>query len=80
MSMPLGITIQPWMEGARAITIDEIPLDWCYRPAVKLDFRNFENGYVVTAADIEVELGRIGHRIQPLDIVLVNTSAGAKYG
>ena len=66
--------------GKRAITIDEVPLDWCYRPGVKLDFRHLEDGHVVTAAEVEAELARIGHRLAPLDIVLVNTSAGAAYG
>lgn len=66
--------------GKRAATIDEIPLDWCFRPAVKLDFRHFPDGYVATAADVEQELARIGHVLQPLDIVLVNTAAGARYG
>ena len=32
------------------------------------------------AADVEAELERIGHELEPLDIVVVNTSAGAKYG
>jgi kynurenine formamidase len=27
--------------GERALTIDEIPLDWFYRSGVKLDFRDF---------------------------------------
>jgi hypothetical protein len=36
--------------GARAITIDQVPLDWCLQPAVKLDFRHLEDGYVATAA------------------------------
>lgn len=66
--------------GQRAITIDEVPLDWCLRPGVKLDFRRFPSGYVVTAADVEAEMKRIGHTLQPLDIVLVNTAAGAAYG
>jgi kynurenine formamidase len=66
--------------GAKAWTIDEIPLDWCLRPAVKLDFRCFPDGYVATAKDVEDELARIGHVLSPLDIVVVNTSAGAKYG
>jgi kynurenine formamidase len=47
---------------------------------VKLDFRHFEDGYVVTAADVELELARIGHTLRPLDIVIVNTRAGARYG
>ncbi len=66
--------------GERASTIDEIPLDWCYRPGVKLDFRHFPDGYVVTPEDIEKELDRIGHALQALDIVLLNTSAAARYG
>jgi kynurenine formamidase len=66
--------------GERAITIDEVPLDWCFRPGVKLDFRHFENGYVATAADVEAELKRIGHELRPLEIVVVNTSAGARFG
>jgi kynurenine formamidase len=38
------------------------------------------DGQVVTAADVERELERIGYTIQPLDIVLVNTRAGSRYG
>ncbi len=67
-------------DGERAITIDEVPLDWCFNPGVKLDFRHFDDGYVVQPADIDAELKRIGHNLAPLDIVVVNTSAGARYG
>lgn len=66
--------------GERAITIDEVPLDWCFGPGVKLDFRHLPNGYVVSAAEIEAELARIGHRVQPMDIVVVNTAAGKRFG
>lgn len=67
-------------KGERAITIDEVPLDWCLRPGVKLDFRHFADGYIVQPADVETELSRIGHELQGLDIVVVNTSAGERYG
>lgn len=67
-------------KGERAITIDEVPLDWCFQPGVKLDFRHFDDGYVVTAADVEAELDRIGHRLSPLEIIVVNTAAGKRYG
>ncbi|MGE0484476.1 MAG: cyclase family protein [Gammaproteobacteria bacterium] len=66
--------------GERAITIDEVPLEWCFQPGVKLDFRHFEDGYVATAADVEAELQRIGHELKPLEIVVVNTRAGSRYG
>jgi kynurenine formamidase len=66
--------------GERAWTIDEVPLEWCFQPGVKLDFRNFPDGYVVTAADVEAELHRIGHALSPLEIVVINTRAGSRYG
>lgn len=66
--------------GARAITIDEVPLDWCLQPGVKLDFRHLEDGQVATAADVADELARIGHQLSPLEIVLVNTRAGERHG
>ena len=66
--------------GKRAITIDEVPLDWCFQPGVKLDFRHFPDGYVATAKDVEAELRRIGHTLSPLEIVVMNTSAGMAYG
>ena len=61
-------------------TIDETPLEYCFQPGVKLDFRHFEDGYLVTAEDIERELDRIDHKLKPLDIVLVNTRAGSIFG
>ena len=66
--------------GERAITIDEVPLDWCIAPGVKLDFRDKPDGYVCTADDVKRELDRIGVELKPLDIVVVNTSAGRAYG
>jgi kynurenine formamidase len=63
-----------------APTIDVAPLDLFWRPGVKLDFRHLPDGYVATAGDIAKELTRIGYRLQPFDIVLVNTAAAAAYG
>ena len=34
-----------------AIAIHDVPLEWCFQPAVKLDLRHFADGYVVTGAD-----------------------------
>jgi kynurenine formamidase len=67
-------------KGERAITIDEVPLDWCLQPGVKLDFRHFPDGYLVTTDDVEAELQRINHTLSPLEIVLINTRAGTRYG
>jgi kynurenine formamidase len=66
--------------GERAIAIDEVPLEWCFQPGVKLDFRHYPDGYVVTGKDVEAELERIGHTLRPLEIVVVNTRAGSAYG
>ena len=66
--------------GERSWTIDEVPLEWCFQPGVKLDFRHFPDGYVTTAKDVEDELKRIGHELKPLEIVVVNTRAGSRYG
>ena len=66
--------------GRRAITIDEVPLEWCLQPGVKLDFRHLPDGHVVSADEVAAELDRIGHALAPLEIVLVNTAAGAAYG
>lgn len=71
----------PTQDGGKpALTIDEVPLEWCFQAGVKLDFRHFEDGYVVTARDVEAELKRIGHDLKPLEIVLVNTAAGKALG
>ena len=66
--------------GDRAITIDEVPLEWCFQPGVKLDFRHLPDGHVVTAAEVEAELKRIDHTLSPLEIVLINTRASSRYG
>jgi len=63
-----------------ATTIDEVPLDWCFQPGVKLDFRHFNDGHVVTADEVQAELERIGHTLRPLEIVVINTRAGQRYG
>lgn len=66
--------------GDRAITIDEVPLEWCFQRGVKLDFRHFDDGYIVTPKDIQQELKRVDVTLQELDIVVINTSAGEAYG
>jgi kynurenine formamidase len=66
--------------GQRAMSIDELPLEWCFAPGVKLDFRTIPDGHVVSAAELQAELDRIGHVLQPFEIVLMNTAAGTAYG
>ncbi|MGZ5130645.1 MAG: cyclase family protein [Caldimonas sp.] len=74
-------TMDAALGGSRPSTaIDEVPLEWCFQPAVKLDFRHFADGYVVSDRDVAAELARVGHVLKPLEIVVVNTRAGQRYG
>ncbi len=66
--------------GEPSWRIDEVPLEWCFQPGVKLDFRHLPDGHVAQPAEVEAELRRIGHDLKPLEIVVVNTRAGSRYG
>ena len=66
--------------GERAWTIEEVPLDWCIRPGVKLDLRHLPDAYVATAADLQAAVAATGRNLEPFDIVVINTAAGAAYG
>jgi kynurenine formamidase len=66
--------------GEPSWRIDEVPLEWCHQPGVKLDFRHLPDGHVVQPPEVEAELRRIGHELKPLEIVVVNTRAGGRYG
>ena len=57
------------LDGARLSIGDRIgELKARGNPGVKLDFRDKPDGYVVSAQDVEEELARIGHDVQPLPI------------
>jgi len=66
--------------GKPALTIDEIPLSWCFSDGVLLDFRHKGDGERITVKDLEKELDRIGYEIKPQDIVLIQTGADAAWG
>jgi kynurenine formamidase len=71
----------PFMDkGKKALTIDQVPLEWCFSDGVVLDFSHFEDGQGITVADIESELERIAYEIKPLDIILVRTGADKFWG
>ena len=60
--------------GEPSWRIDEVPLEWCFQPGVKLDFRHLRGRLCVAPGDVEAELKRIGHTLRPLEIVVVNTA------
>ncbi len=66
--------------GKAALTIDQIPLQWCFSDGVLLDFRHKPDGDRITAKDVQAELVRIGYELKPLDIVLIQTGADDAWG
>lgn len=63
----------PEVEGKKAKTIDEIPLEWCYGNGVVLDLSHKEDGERITVDDIKDALKEISYEIKPNDIVLIRT-------
>jgi kynurenine formamidase len=70
----------PTAGGERAMTIEEIPLEWCFSDGVVLDMRRKADGEAITAEDCEAELKRIGYDVKPLDIVLIMTGVDKYWG
>jgi kynurenine formamidase len=74
----------PWhynssISGERAKAIDELPLEWFFADGVVVDMTAKADGEEIEIADLEAELGRIGHELRPLDILLVRTGRDAHY-
>jgi kynurenine formamidase len=67
-------------KGKEALTIDQIPLGWCFNDGVCLDFREKLDGERISADDLDKALDRIGYEIKPLDIVLIQTGADEFWG
>lgn len=64
----------PEVAGEPAKTIDEVPLEWCQGPGVRLDFRSHQ-GRDIGADDLRAELDRIGYTLVPGTIPLLWTGA-----
>ncbi len=67
-------------DGERAWTIDEVPLEWCIGPGVKLDMSDKPDGYKITRQDVVDYFERVGYTLKPGDIVLLQTSAPSRWG
>ncbi|MDD2689625.1 MAG: cyclase family protein [Candidatus Omnitrophica bacterium] len=67
-------------EGRPSKTAEEIPLEWCYSNAVKLNLTHKKNNETITASDLEEQLKKINYSLKPLDIVLFHTGSDKLYG
>jgi kynurenine formamidase len=67
------------IDGRPAQTIDELPLDWFFRPGVVLDFHDRADGETIDVADVETALRNAGHELAERDIVLIRTGRDAFY-
>jgi kynurenine formamidase len=75
----------PWhynsrIQGERAATIDELPLDWFFSDGVVLDMTAKADGERVEAGEVEAAMTGIGYALKPRDIVLIRTGRDAFYG
>lgn len=71
----------PFMDNdVPALTIDLVPLEWCFQDGVILDFAHKKDGERITAEDVSRKLSEIGYKLKPLDIVLIRTGADAWWG
>ena len=63
----------PTVNGERAKTIDEIPLDWCYGEGIVIDMKHKEDFDVITSEDIQDFLKKEELLLKPGMIVLIKT-------
>lgn len=64
----------------KALTIDQIPLEWCVGHLVVLDLSNLPDGYVAAPSDIDNGLAKLNYHLKTGDIVCVHTSAAPYWG
>jgi kynurenine formamidase len=64
----------------KAMTIDEIPLEWCIGPLIVLDCTDYEDGYILTPDDIDQKLKDIDYELKGGEILCIHTKAPQYYG
>jgi len=63
----------PLSGDAPALTIDRVPLEWCFADGIRLDLTGKPPGYAITAGDIQKAESNPGCSIRPGNIVLIMT-------
>jgi len=70
----------PMSEGKPSLTVDEIPLEWCFSDGVKLDLSFKKPGEFILERDIKIALEDINYELKPFDIVLIFTGSSKYWG
>lgn len=70
----------PRTDGEAAQTVEELPIEWFYRPAVCLDLTHKKPGEYITVEDLNDCLERIQYKLQSMDIVLLYTGTDKHWG
>ena len=63
----------PTVNGEKAKTIDEVPLDWCYGDGIVIDMKHKVDFDAITVEDITTFLSENKLTIEPKMIVLIKT-------
>ncbi len=63
----------PTVNGEKAKTIDEVPLEWCYGEGIVIDMSHKGDGDPVTVQDIQESIKKSGAAIREGTIVLIRT-------
>lgn len=66
--------------GEKAMTIDEVPLEWCIGPGVILDFSECGDGYKLSIEDFQYKLKELDYTLKPNDIVFIRSGAADRWG
>jgi kynurenine formamidase len=69
----------PRPDGRPPMTIDQVPLEWCFGDGVVLDFSALRPGDLMDAARIEEALAAIDHSVEAGEIVLLRTDTDKRF-
>ncbi len=74
----------PWhynsvIQGEKAATVDQLPLEWFFSDGVILDMSHKADGDPMDVEDVQKKLITMNYQLKPLDIVFVRTGCDAYY-
>lgn len=70
----------PVVEGKKAKTIDEIPLEWLFGDGIVINMSHKPDFEEITVQDIQADLKKSGAKIKPGNIVLIRTDRDKNTG